>query len=96
MSDRFQPITMEQLTDWVFTELEERDSIFGVPRRAFFAPSEDDRFRITNYGQILETPLGVAAGPHTQMAQNIIVSWLVGARFVELKTIQTLDELDVN
>ena len=29
------------------------------------------------------------------MAQNIIVSWLVGARFIELKTIQTLDELDV-
>jgi putative selenate reductase len=30
------------------------------------------------------------------MAQNIIVSWLVGARFIELKTVQTLDELDVN
>ena len=49
-----------------------------------------------NYGTTLETPLGVAAGPHTQMAQNIIVSWLVGARFIELKTVQTLDELDVN
>ncbi len=44
----------------------------------------------------METPLGVAAGPHTQMAQNIIVSWLVGARFIELKTVQTLDELDVS
>ena len=30
------------------------------------------------------------------MAQNIIVSWLVGARLLELKTIQTLDELDIN
>jgi NADPH-dependent glutamate synthase beta subunit-like oxidoreductase len=87
---------MEQLTDWVFTELEEKDSIFGIPRRAFFKPSEADRFRLTNYGQTLETPFGVAAGPATQMAQNIIVSWLVGARFIELKTIQTLDELDVN
>jgi NADPH-dependent glutamate synthase beta subunit-like oxidoreductase len=96
MSDRFQPITMEQLTDWVFTELEEKDSIFGIPSRAFFKPSEADRFRLTNYGQTLETPFGVAAGPGTQMAQNIIVSWLVGARFLELKTIQTLDELDVN
>jgi putative selenate reductase len=87
---------MEQLTDWVFTELEEKDSIFGIQRRAFFKPSEADRFRLTNYGQTLETPFGVAAGPATQMAQNIIVSWLVGARFIELKTIQTLDELDVN
>ena len=96
MSDRFHQITMEQLTDWVFTELEEKDSIFGIPRSAFFVPSESDRFRFEKYGQLLETPFGVAAGPHTQMAQNIIVSWLVGARFLELKTIQTLDELDVN
>ncbi|MGC9375840.1 MAG: putative selenate reductase subunit YgfK, partial [Bacteroidales bacterium] len=36
-----------------------------------------------------------AAGPHTQMAQNIVASWLMGARYIELKTIQTLDELDV-
>ena len=96
MSDRFHQIPMEQLTDWVFTELEEKDSIFGIPRSAFFVPSGDDRFRLEKYGQLLETPFGVAAGPHTQMAQNIIVSWLVGARFLELKTIQTLDELDVN
>lgn len=96
MSDRFMPITMEQLTDWVFTELEEKDSIFGIPSGAFFTPRASDRFRLTNYGQTLETPFGVAAGPATQMAQNIVVSWLVGARFIELKTVQTLDELNVN
>ena len=96
MSDRFAPITMEQLTDWVFTEIEQKDSIFGIPRAAFLTPSETDRFRTINYGTLLETPFGVAAGPHTQMAQNIVVSWLVGARFIELKTVQTLDELDVN
>ncbi|MEN8239777.1 MAG: hypothetical protein ABFR53_11330, partial [Actinomycetota bacterium] len=65
MSDRFQPITMEQLTDWVFTELDEKDSIFGIPRTSFFTPSADDRFRVENYGTILDTPFGVAAGPHT-------------------------------
>jgi NADPH-dependent glutamate synthase beta subunit-like oxidoreductase len=96
MSDRFHPISMEQLTDWVFDELEQKDSLFGVPRSAFFVPKVTDRFRLEKYGRLLETPFGVAAGPHTQMAQNIIVSWLVGARFIELKTVQTLDELDVN
>ena len=96
MSDRFHPISMEQLTDWVFTELAEKDALFGIPRAGFFVPQPDDRFRIEKYGTTLETPFGVAAGPHTQMAQNIIVSWLVGARFLELKTVQTLDELDVN
>ena len=96
MSDRFQPISMEQLTHWVFTELAEKDSLFGIPRSAFFVPSPEHRYRIEKYGVELETPFGVAAGPHTQMAQNIIMSWLVGARFLELKTIQTLDELDVS
>lgn len=96
MSDRFQPISMEQLTDWVFTELAEKDAIFGIPRRAFFVPDPNHRFRQPNYDTVLDTPFGVAAGPHTQMAQNIIVSWLVGARFLELKTIQTLDELEIN
>jgi NADPH-dependent glutamate synthase beta subunit-like oxidoreductase len=87
---------MEQLTEWVFTELEEKNSLFNVPHSAFFVPSPDHRFRLTKYGVELDTPFGVAAGPHTQMAQNIIVSWLVGARLIELKTIQTLDELDVS
>lgn len=95
MSDRFHPISMEQLTDWVFDELETKASLFGIPTAAFFVPSPEHRFRIEKYGVELDTPFGVAAGPHTQMAQNIIVSWLVGARFLELKTIQTLDELDI-
>ena len=87
---------MEQLTDWVFTELEQKDSLFGIPSSAFFIPRPDHRYRIEKYGVELDTPFGVAAGPATQMAQNIIMSWLVGARFLELKTIQTLDELDVS
>ena len=48
------------------------------------------------YGVELETPFGVAAGPHSQMAQNIVAAWLCGARFIELKTVQTLDELEVS
>ena len=96
MSDRFHPISMEQLTAWAFTELERKDSLFGIPRSAIFVPSADDRFRLEKYGVELETPFGVAAGPHSQMAQNIVVAWACGARFLELKTVQTLDELDVN
>ena len=30
------------------------------------------------------------------MAQNIVAAWLAGARLIELKTVQTLDELDVH
>ena len=96
MSDRFQPVTMEQLARWVFAELEGKGSIFGLPRAHFFVPREDDGFRTSVYGHPLETPFGVAAGPHSQMAQNIVAAWLCGARFVELKTVQVLDELEVS
>ncbi|MFC1796448.1 hypothetical protein ACFL1V_05065, partial [Pseudomonadota bacterium] len=96
MSDLFQPIASEQLIEWIFTELECRDSIFGIPRRHFFVPSEDDPFRTTAFGHLLETPFGPAAGPHSQMAQNIVAAWLCGARYIELKTVQTLDVLNVS
>ena len=96
MSDRFHPISMEQLTQWVFTELERRDSLFNIPRRAFFAPRPDHRYRLLEHGVELDTPFGVAAGPHTQLAQNIVAAWLVGARVIELKTVQTLDEIEVH
>ena len=58
MSDRFHPISMAQLTDWVFTELERRDSIFNVPRRAFFVPRPEHRFAGPR-GERLE---GIGAG----------------------------------
>ena len=95
MSELFQPITAEQLIAWIFSELDARDSAFGIPRRHFFFPREDDRFRTATYGHLLETPFGPAAGPHSQMAQNIVAAWLCGARYIELKTVQTLDVLDV-
>jgi putative selenate reductase len=96
MSDRFRPISMEQLTDWVFTELDTKDSLFGIPRSSFFVPRPDQRYRVRERGTELETPFGVAAGPHTQMAQNILAAWVAGARVIELKTVQTLDQLEVN
>ena len=96
MSALFQPIAADQLFAWVFRELETRDSVFGIPRRNFFRPRHDERFATTAFGQRIGTPFGPAAGPHTQMAQNIVAAWLCGARYFELKTVQTLDELDVS
>ncbi|MEI6055400.1 MAG: putative selenate reductase subunit YgfK [Lentisphaerota bacterium] len=95
MSDKFAPISMESLTHWIFTELKEKKTIFGINQDLFFKPQAKDKFKVDIYGTKLETPFGVAAGPHTQMAQNIILSWLSGARFIELKTVQTLDEIEV-
>jgi len=96
MSDLFFPISSKQLIEWIFTELDTRDSIVGIPRAHFFVPHQDDPFRTSAFGQPLETPFGPAAGPHSQMAQNIVAAWLCGARYIELKTVQTLDELNVS
>jgi hypothetical protein len=88
MSALFQPIAADQLFAWVFRELEARDSVLGIPRRHFFPPREDKRFATTAFGKRIGTPFGPAAGPHTQMAQNIVAAWLCGARYIELKTVQ--------
>ena len=94
MSDRLYRIGIEKLFRWILSE--ERDErIFGIYKELFFTPKKTDTFRMKRYGKLLESPIGVAAGPHTQLAQNIIASWLCGARYIELKTIQTLDEIDV-
>jgi putative selenate reductase len=39
--------------------------------------------------------VGPAAGPHTQLAQNIVLAWLAGSRIIELKTVQVNDQLDI-
>ncbi|MEE8437420.1 MAG: putative selenate reductase subunit YgfK, partial [Candidatus Neomarinimicrobiota bacterium] len=95
MSDRLQPLSLRVLLSWILKE-EKQGSIFGVQKSLWFKPRKNDPFRMERYGLLMETPLGVAAGPHTQMSQNIILSWLMGARYIELKTIQTLDELEIS
>ncbi len=95
MTDNFEPITIENLLKIILGQLDRKNSLWGIPRDLFFRPDEKDPFRITRFGQLLETPVGVAAGPHSQLAQNIVAAWLTGARYIELKTVQTLDELEV-
>ncbi len=94
MSDKLYTLPIEKLLDWILEE-GKNGFIFGIPKELFFIPQKENPFEIKRYGEILETPLGVAAGPHTQMAQNIVAAWLTGSRYIELKTVQTLDELEV-
>ncbi len=95
MSDKFVPIALKRLLSIILLELDTKKSVFGIPDELFFVPSNPNPFETSQFNQKLSTPIGVAAGPHSQMAQNIVVAWLMGARYIELKTIQTLDELDI-
>jgi putative selenate reductase len=84
------------LLKWILKEYELNRSIFGIHRSQFYIPKKDAVYAQPNYlGVALGTPIGPAAGPHTQLAQNIISSWLCGARFIELKTVQIMDELEI-
>ncbi|HNX98363.1 MAG TPA: putative selenate reductase subunit YgfK, partial [Candidatus Aminicenantes bacterium] len=94
MNETLTPLSFDVLLRWLKTG-ERTGNLFGIPRDLFFTPRADDPFRLEVPGATLETPLGVAAGPHTQLAQNIVAAWLCGAREIELKTVQVLDELEI-
>ena len=52
-------------------------------------------FSALHFSRRAGTPVGPAAGPHTQLAQNIVLAWLAGSRIIELKTVQVNDRLDI-
>jgi putative selenate reductase len=80
----------------ILAELERNGSIFDIPRSLFFTPQPDAPFAVPEiFGASLATPIGPSAGPHTQLSQNIVSAWLCGGRFIELKTVQVVDELTI-
>jgi len=96
MKQGFSILPFRQLVKITLNHLQENRSFFNIPQEVFFKAMPEDLFRMIRFGQMLESPIGTAAGPHTQLTQNIIAAWLCGARYIELKTIQTLDELKVS
>ena len=96
MSDTMKVQPFSVLLRWILKEYETRHSIFGIPASQFYAPQQGSPFVTRDlFGQTLDTPIGPAAGPHTQLTQNILSAWLCGARFIELKTVQVMDELEI-
>ena len=94
MPTELRPLPFEKLLRWALTELRENQSIFGIPRELFYEPRSEP-FSAEIFGEALATPIGPSAGPHTQMSQNIVSAWLCGGRFIELKTVQILDDLTI-
>ena len=92
MSDMMTCMPFGQLMDWVLQEKKRQDTVFGVHRPYTADPKND----MTIFTRNLETPVGPAAGPHTQLAQNIIASYYAGARFFELKTVQKMDGAELS
>ena len=94
------PVPLHVLLRRAHHELRRRRAIFDLPERTFrqrspaAGPALD--LSVPYAGTRAASPIGPAAGPHTQLAQNIALGWLAGARIFELKTIQVNDRLSLS
>ena len=90
MSEKMYPIPFKSLMNWVITEYAGCGDVFGVHKQ-YHATGKS----LPIFGERIETPFGPAAGPNSQLAQNIIAAYAAGARFFEVKTVQKMDGADL-
>lgn len=90
------PIPLGVLCTRLFRELALKRSAFDLPQKFFVQATPGRDLSVSFHGCRVATPFGPAAGPHTQMAQNIVSSWLAGGRVIELKTVQIKDRLELS
>ncbi len=87
-----------ELIDRMRLEYARQQSMFDLPVRKWYLPSQAadaPDLSVRFHGQLAGTPVGPASGPQTQMAQNLVLSWLAGSRILELKTVQIDDQLTI-
>ena len=82
MSDKMIPISFEELLKRLLDEYKIYNSFLSVPVS-----------RNTDLNYI--SAIGPAAGPHTQLAGNIIAAYGAGASHFELKTVQIIEGEDL-
>ncbi len=89
------PAPFPHLLRRMLREQECEQKVFDLPARRFWRGTDDLDFSVHVHGHRAANPVGPAAGPHGQMAQNVLLSWLAGGRFIELKTVQVNDRLTI-
>ena len=87
MSDIMRPMPFGHLMNWAMEEYRKSGSLFGVADPVKHTGGQ----ALPIFEEKIEAPFGPAAGPHTQLAQNIVAAYAAGARFFELKTVQVMD-----
>src|SRR5260221_8643877 len=90
------PSPFADLVNRMFLEPEKQQTIFDLPLRKMYVPDPALDTSVKFHGKIAANPLGPAAGPQTQMAQNIVLSWLGGSRLLQPKTVQIHHQLGLN
>ena len=77
MSDIMRPMPFAHLMNWILSEYKSQGSIFGVSKLVKHTNGK----ALPIFEEKIESPYGPAAGPHTQLAQNIIAAYAAGSRF---------------
>jgi putative selenate reductase len=99
MAERMVPVGAGRLLRIMANQRATLGSIFDIHPSAWVAAERDARAArlrpVVVLNERCTVPVGPAAGPHTHLAQSIVSAWLVGARYIELKTVQVLDELEI-
>ena len=90
------PQPIADLITRLYNEARTNDSVFALPRKKWYLPdpSEPD-LTVKFHTQRAGNASGPAAGPQTQMAQNLLLSYAAGGRILELKTVQINDRLKI-
>src|ERR1035437_4315042 len=89
------PIPFDRLLQRIFYEFKKTESIFDLSSKKFYRPGNEYDLSVNCLGKNAANSAGPAAGPHTQLTQNIILAWLAGSRIMELKTVQIKDRLEL-
>src|SRR5438128_9065217 len=89
------PAPFPALLRRMFREYEREQKIYDLPARKFWRGASDLDTAVVFHGRRASNPVGPAAGPQDQMAQNIVLAWLAGSRILELKTVQINDRLAI-
>ncbi len=77
-------------------EFRNQQAIFDLPARKWYLPAENTPdLSVRFHDRVAGNASGPASGPQSQMAQNLVLSWLGGGRIMELKTVQVNDELTI-
>ncbi|WP_313341662.1 hypothetical protein [Sedimentibacter sp.] len=90
MSDIMRPLSFEYLIDVCLQDYYTKGKIFEIDKKDFLVDTNDN-VSMNFDKEYLRFPIGPAAGPHTQLAQNLLSGYLTGGRFFELKTVQIID-----
>ncbi len=92
----FRPVDINTLLKHFIIGIKNYDNVYNYPVKKIYKGHPKLDTSVYFHNKKASTPVGPASGPHTQLAQNIVTSWLAGSRIIELKTIQINDELDIS